>query len=290
MMAPQIGYGVTRRTAVAAVVLAVALALASAPSRACAGASSAAEAAGASGTSDASGESGWISGEFQSTGKPVEEFHCVPPGSGPFPAVVLLHGAGMRGFSDADFEKMCTRLAGQGYYAEFIEYYSQTDPLAPGFKTVVAEVFPVWMAEVRSGIDAMGKNRSIDSRRIALMGFSMGGYLATACGAVFPAALAAIVEYYGGLPRGFRDRVKAMPPMLIIHGDADTFVPVSEARELDAMLTQAGRPHEIHIYRGSEHGFNLETAFSWYNKADAEDAWEQSLVFLDKYVKHRPPN
>ena len=69
---------------------------------------------------------GWTKGTFQSGGKPVEECHCTPASTGIHPAVILLHGLSLPGGGNETFEKICTDLAAQGYFAEFIEFYSQT--------------------------------------------------------------------------------------------------------------------------------------------------------------------
>jgi carboxymethylenebutenolidase len=227
----------------------------------------------------------WTSGEFLSSGKPVEEHHCVPSSGGPFPAVILLHGAGGRGWASDDFEAMCQKLAEHGYYSEFIEYYSQTDPIAPGYRTNPLKTFSVWMREVNSGIDALGKNPTVDAKHIALMGFSMGSYLSLTFAVTYPNKAAAIVEYYGGLPKPLESRAVIMPPTLILHGSADNLVPVAQAIALDAALTRAGRPHEMHIYPGDSHGFNFASAPFWYNAADAADAWDRSTKFLDANLK-----
>src|SRR5712692_9413483 len=144
---------------------------------------------------------GWVKGEFTSAGKPVEEYHCTPSGAGPHPAVVMLHGASSRKEAGNDeFEKMCGELAGQGYYTEFIEYYSQTEAVGVGNPSGMRKYFPVWLAEIHSGIEALDKNPAVDSHRVALMGFSLGSFLSLSTGAVDGARIAAIVEYYGGLP------------------------------------------------------------------------------------------
>src|ERR1700731_2588885 len=75
--------------------------------------------------------SAWTPGEFQSAGKPVKENHCVPSGRGPFPAVIVLHGASPRGTGNRDFEDLCAKLADQGYYAEQVECYSQIEEASP---------------------------------------------------------------------------------------------------------------------------------------------------------------
>ena len=233
----------------------------------------------------ASPAAAWTGGEFQSGGKPVQEFHCAPSGSGPFPAVIMLHGSGPRNMETDDFENFCAQLAEHGYYAEFLEYFSQTDAASPGDIDGMMRNFPTWMSEVQAGIAALKNNPSIDSKKIGLMGFSLGSYLALSYGATYPDDVAAIVEYYGGLPPALLPRMATMPPVLILHGDIDRIVPVSQARDLDRELTKAGRAHEMKIYLGAEHGFNFPGAMFWYKPSDAHDAWDRSLKFFDRYLK-----
>jgi acetyl esterase/lipase len=51
----------------------------------------------------------------------------------------------------------------------------------------------------------------------------------------------------------------ALPPILTIHGDNDTLVPVSHARRLHEALQKAGAPNQLLILPGAGHGdFNAE--------------------------------
>jgi carboxymethylenebutenolidase len=228
-----------------------------------------------------SAHAGWVKGQFTSGGKPVQEYHCEPSGSGPHPAVVMLHGASIRkDAGNAEYEKMCGELADLGYYVEFIEYYSQTDAVGVGRTAQMAENFPTWLEEIHSGLDALDKNPAVDPHRVALMGFSLGSFLSLSTGAMDPNQIAAIVEYYGGLPPALRDGAKTMPPTLILHGDKDVLVPVADAHELDELLTKEKRPHEMKIYEGANHGFNFPELPFWYNADDAQDAWNRSVKFL----------
>lgn len=230
---------------------------------------------------------GWVKGEFTSVGKPVDEYHCAPAGNGPHPAVVILHGAsGQKEVANPSFEKMCGQLADQGYYAEFIEYYSQTEAVGPDNPAATRKYFPVWLAEIQSGLDALDKNPAVDPHRVALMGFSLGSFLSLSVGAIDPDQVAAIVEYYGGLPRRLEGGAKTMPPTLILHGDQDSLVNVSQAHSLDALLTAAKRPHEMHIYPGANHAFNFPELSFWYNAEDAQDAWNRTLKFLAVNLKN----
>ena len=230
---------------------------------------------------------GWVKGEFVSNGKPVEEYHCAPGGSGPHPAVVMLHGASIRKEAGNDeFEKMCGQLADQGYYTEFIEYYSQTEAVGARNLSGMIKYFPVWLAEIHSGIEALDKNPAVDPHRAALLGFSLGSYLSLSAGAIDPGQIAAIVEYYGALPPTLSGGAKQMPPTLILHGDKDVLVNVSEAHALDELLSRANRPHEIHIYEGANHAFNFPELPFWYNADDAQDAWNRTLKFLATNLKN----
>ena len=226
--------------------------------------------------------SAWVKGEFQSGGKPVAEFHCAPTGAGPFPVVIMLHGAGPRGAGSIDFEDWCTSLADHGYYAEFVEYYSQTGETFTVDE--IANAMPTCLDEIHSGIDALKQNSAVDSKRVALMGFSLGAILSLSYAATYPGEIAAIVEYYGLFPKELVDRAATLPPVLILHGAADWVVPVSAARDLDALLDQHGRPHETKIYAGAQHAFNFPDG-PVYDRTASDDAWDRAIKFLDTYLK-----
>jgi dienelactone hydrolase len=225
----------------------------------------------------------WTKGSFESAGRSVEEFHCVPSGPGAHPAVILLHGLSFPGAGNETFESMCTDLAAHGYFAEFIEFYGERGPANIGDPSRDRH-FPFWMAEIHSGLDALDSNPAVDPKRVALVGFSLGSFLSLATGAQNPGRIAVIVEYYGALALPFHSGVANLPPTLIIHGGKDKLVPVTRAYALDEMLRKAGRPHEIHIYPEAEHGFNFPEMRRWYNPSAAQDAWNRTLEFLGKYL------
>src|SRR6185437_15606657 len=123
--------------------------------------------------------------------KPVEDFYCVPPAPGSHPAVILLHGAVPRGFGNQLFATRCRKLATAGYYAMFVEYYSQAGPARPGDRPVTGKGFaawvngnfPTWTREIADGINVLGQNPAVQRDRIALIGHSLGAFLALAVGA-----------------------------------------------------------------------------------------------------------
>lgn len=222
-------------------------------------------------------------GQFESGGKPVEDFYCVPAGAGTDPAVILLHGAVPRGAGNATYASMCRGFAAGGYYAMFVEYYSQAGPSKPGdppvtgrgFAAWVNGNFPIWTREIASGVSVLGRNRRVDRARIAVIGYSLGAFLAVAAGATEGGRLAAIVEYYGGMPVGYAHLAANMPPTLIMHGADDRVVPVRYAYKLNQILTHDGRPHEMKIYPGVGHSFGVVAHGKF---------WQTMLDFLRRYL------
>lgn len=223
------------------------------------------------------------SGEFKFNGMSIQEFHCFPTGTGRHPAVILVHGSGYRGLNYDMFDTMCGALADHGYDAELLEYYDSTANSDQLSHTM--ENFKIWMDAIHSGIEVLAHNPAVDSRHIALMGFSQGAYLAVATAAVFPNEVAAVVEYYGGLIPLLRAKAASMPPTLIIHGEEDAIISVSEAKDLDALLTKANRPHEMYLYPRADHGFNFHRPGNFFNPEATADAWQHSLDFLDRTLK-----
>ena len=67
-----------------------------------------------------------------------------------------------------------------------------------------------------------------------------------------------MVEYYGGLPEWEELDLTRLPPVLILHGDADRNVRVEEAYKLEQVLRASGVSYEMHIYAGAGHGFRGE--------------------------------
>jgi dienelactone hydrolase len=233
--------------------------------------------------SEASSSTEVHQGEFLSDGRPVQDFYCVPGAPGPHPAVILLHGAVPRGAGNDRFAVMCRDLAKTGYEAMFVEYYSQAGPklqgqapvVGRGFAAWVNQNFPVWMREITDAAGMLGNDPAVERDRIAVMGFSLGAFLALAAGAQEGGRLAAVIDNYGGMNRSYLALAANMPPTLILHGGADPTVPVRYAREVDALLTHYNRPHEMVIYPGAGHGFT---------GADDADAWRRTLDFLRRYL------
>lgn len=71
------------------------------------------------------------------------------------------------------------------------------------------------------------------------------------------------------------------PPILILHGLADTTVDYQQSEELDRALARQGVPHEFVLLKGVGHTFTLE---KWRNKPLPQDLRPVVLEFLNKHL------
>lgn len=116
--------------------------------------------------------------------------------------------------------------------------------------------------------------------KIACTGFCFGGAV-TNMMAVRQPWLKASVPYYGGWPP-VEDAAKVEVPLQIHLAGNDTrvndgWVPYKAA--LDA----AGKPYELHMYDGLEHGFHNDTT-PRFNPEGAALAWSRTLDFFAKHL------
>ncbi|WP_051217977.1 alpha/beta hydrolase [Nocardioides insulae] len=67
------------------------------------------------------------------------------------------------------------------------------------------------------------------------------------------------------------------PPYLLLHGEADTFVPCDQSRRLAAALGEVGAEVELHTYPGAEH--------MWLGGPEvAQDAVQRTLAFFSRHL------
>jgi carboxymethylenebutenolidase len=214
------------------------------------------------------------SGTFESHGKAIAVERFEPSAPGKYPAVVVLHGSGGLGVGGFMFRGLARELAARGYVVVLPHYFDRTGTTIADMPTMYAR-FREWAETVADANSYALGLESADGERLAIVGFSLGGYLAVSL-STFDPRVDAVVDYFGGLPDELADRAGRLAPTLILHGDADPIVPVSEARELDGRLTSAGVEHELRIFAGAGHGFLGATG---------READRLAAEFLDRRLK-----
>jgi arylsulfatase len=188
------------------------------------------------------------------------------------PAIVFFFGGGWAKGSPGQFEKQARFFAEQGYTVLLPDYrVSKRDGTKVSDAVEDAADAYRWLVK---NAERLG----IDPSRIVLAGGSEGGYLALSIPLLHPdlPLPVALVAYNpvtrttpGGLykPGAFReladtakfsleDKVRAdLPPLLVLHGDADKTVPYSNSQDFVAAWQAAGNAATLITYPGSGHGF-----------------------------------
>ncbi len=203
-------------------------------------------------------------------GKPVAIDVFVPPAPGTYPIVLALHGSSGVHSGSLQFPQM---LADRGFTV-FLPHFFDTTQTTWASPLTIRDNFPAWVIAISDALDFAQDHHQSDRRRLGIVGFSLGAYLALSLGSQ-QARVKAIVDFFGGLPDHFAGQVRHLPPVLILHGDRDTVVPVSEAHKIEALYRSHLAPYEIKIYPNANHGFN---------GFDILDAGQRTYFFLKKHL------
>ncbi len=174
-------------------------------------------------------------------------------GSKTAPSILVLHGATGVEFANRFIAELAQAFAAQGFVVHLVHYFDRTGSVYADDATIKASS-DQWLETVHDAVSHVRQKRP--QARVGMFGFSLGGYLAAA-EAVHNEAVACAVILSGGLDEASVRRVRHAPPMLILHGDADSRVPIQEARRLEVALKKAGRAPEFHVYPGEGHIMNM---------------------------------
>jgi phospholipase/carboxylesterase len=119
--------------------------------------------------------------------------------------------------------------------------------------------------ELGAFLDAELARHQLPPAALALVGFSQGTMMALHVGLRRAVAPLAIVGYSGMLVLqddtdldGYKPQVRARPPVLLIHGDADDLIPAQALFHATQGLAALEVPVEWHISAGTGHGIDPE--------------------------------
>jgi fermentation-respiration switch protein FrsA (DUF1100 family) len=202
----------------------------------------------------------------------------IPDGEGPFPAVMVMHGAGSRKENHADFARMA---AAHGFVALTFDNR--------GHGETEGDLDPTVVDDLRLLAEWLAARPEVDERRVAARGSSMGGLMAIHAGAasgrvaavvaICPAAESMLAEDVRGIADGkppppgsalaemridapslagwletsdVGEAVQRMgdKPILIIHARGDEVVPYAHSEKLFEL---AEEPKKLLLLEGGDH-------------------------------------
>jgi dipeptidyl aminopeptidase/acylaminoacyl peptidase len=224
------------------------------------------------------------------------------------PLAVILHG----GPAGADWPSAQTdyifpieQLSARGIVVLKVNYRGSLG-YGSRFRALnVGHVGAAELGDVLSGIASLARSGAIDSTRVAVLGWSYGGFLAAYGAATTSRFTAAVVgagvtdwvadysatvfpdlalDYLRGTPwadptaynRASPIRYRSNTPTLILHCRTDPVVPLINARELDRQLRDRRVPERLQVFDGCGHFIGSPTT--------RRDASEEILRWLETYL------
>jgi len=226
-------------------------------------------------------------------GHEMDMYASVPSGSGPFPAVVIaFHIGGLDEFDKA----MADRLAAEGYVAvvpDLFHRYTGEQMSGPRIERLDYLSDADIIADCNAAVSFLESNSAVDSNRIGMTGFCMGGRIAWLMAAVNP-TFKATVPYYGGhimLPWGdsaqtpFDLTSNINCPMMFHFGATDGNPSPDDRVKLDTELTRLGKDHQFFEYAGAGHAFMDFTNPDRHHEGAAAESWPRTLEFFATHLK-----
>ncbi len=218
-------------------------------------------------------------------GTPIPAYLTLPPGvTEPkgLPAVVLPHG-GPSARDEWGFDWLSQFLAAQGYVVVQPNYRGSS---GFGDAWLHDNGFKSWrtsIGDISASARWLASQGIADPGRIAIVGWSYGGYAALQAAATDPSLYKAVVaiapvtdlgllkqdaqnfthadlidEFVGSGPHlalgsPVRNAAAINAPVLLVHGDMDANVRIQHSRSMDSALRSAGKTSELLTFRGLDH-------------------------------------
>ena len=225
-------------------------------------------------------------------GRPTRAAYAAPSDSQKHPGVIVIHE--IFGLND-DIRRITGMVADLGYAALAPDLYDR------GGARLICIARTLMTLNRGEGdafkdLDAARKflqqQPGVDSTRIGVIGFCMGGGFALMYAARAPLGVAA--TFYGDVPKS-TDQLRGVCPVLGGYGGNDR-VFASQGRRLEKLLTEMGVDHDVKVYDDAGHSFMSRNSgfLPWigkigpmkaeYNAEAAEDSWKRIKEFFGRHL------
>ncbi|HJQ25670.1 MAG TPA: S9 family peptidase [Blastocatellia bacterium] len=228
-----------------------------------------------------------------------------------YPLITSIHGGPEGAYQSsymAGYGEFPHVYAARGYLSFFPNFRGSSNYGAAFAAANVGDLGGGDYQDILSGVDYIIQRGLADAERLAIKGYSYGGYMSGWIighttrfkAAVFGAGLANAISYYStadiqsqretlhqGTPwRNNQNMIERSPvfylqnartPSLIYHGEKDERVPLGQSMETYMGLRQAGVPVEMIVYPREGHGLREPT--------HQLDKMRRELAWIEKYVR-----
>jgi carboxymethylenebutenolidase len=231
--------------------------------------------------------SSWENVKVDDSNMPL--YLSVPASGGPVPGIVVVHGqSGLE-----DFIKDTTHmLALQGYAAVAPNLYHRDGVECkddnPTRKARLRDTGII--GDVQAAIGFLKNHRQVNTGRLGIVGFCMGGRIVYMMSAASRDLKAGVMFYGSGTMVPFGEGPSPFDRTREIHcpvqghfGANDQNPSPDDMRKLDAELTRYNKPHEFHTYAGAAHAF-VNSGSNNYRPHAAALSWPKATEFFSRHL------
>ena len=194
----------------------------------------------------------------------------------PHPTILLLYGAGGLAFDGSRMRVTAQQWVAAGNIVYLVHYLDDTGGFMAGPWNMRKD-FNEWVEAVRYAIAWIQKQPS-SSAPIGIYAYSLGGFIALEAATDNP-QVGAVVDFAGGWVEGDMKPLGRMPPLLLVNGQRDRWVPYKKyVQPLFSYLEQHNIAYESRVFPKQGHKFK---------PAELEDVRTQAIEFFRQHLK--PP-
>jgi len=240
-------------------------------------------------------------------GQTIHGFVVTPPGEGPFPTVLSIHGGPGYHHTD-DFSPEVQAFVDEGFAVVLVNYRGSTGYGRAHREAIHGNIGFPESEDTIAALDHVIAEGTADPARVCFSGWSWGGYLATLNAGINPDRWRAVFAgipvgdyvaahyecapllrswdlatlggspvdlpelYHERNPMTYVDRVRA--PMLVIAGEHDSRCPIGQVMTYVVWLRAHDREVDVHLYPEGHHANN-----------DGEQVRHMELI-LDFFGRH----
>ena len=222
---------------------------------------------------------------YPSDGVTMAAYVVGPKAKGRYPAILVVQE--WWGLNE-HIKDIARRFAREGYVAIAPDLFSRlghkvtTDPNEAG-KLMQALQESEGLTDLRATVTYLKTLDGVDSARIGVTGFCMGGSYALMLPCTTREIRAAVV-FYGQVPNPDTPLKNLAAPLLYIYGEDDGWITKADVQRLRDALRKYNKPGEVKTYPGCPHAFLNDTRREVYRPAEAADAWKRTLAFFQQHL------
>jgi carboxymethylenebutenolidase len=220
---------------------------------------------------------------YKSGDETVKGIVYTPEGKGPFPALIVIHE--WWGLNDW-VKEQASKLADEGYVTLAIDLYRGRVATTPEEAHEIMRGVPEDRAnrDLAAAFDFLASRSDVKKDKIGAIGWCMGGGYALDVALQEP-TLAADVINYGHLATDAENLKKIHAPILGLFGAQDMGIKPEDVHKFEQQMKGLGKTIDVTIYPDAGHAFENPNNKGGYREADAKDAWNKTVAFLEENLK-----